>query len=238
MKGLASPGSPSSDCGSALSQALRYRFKDPALLAEALTHCSSGPRNNERLELLGDAVVGLIIGELLYRLFPLADEGRLTRLRATLVKRESLARLARHIDLGSHLDLGEGTYRSGGRERDSILAGAFEAVIGALYLDAGMEGCRERVRALFQPLLDGIDADSRDKDPKSRLQEVLQGRHLPLPHYEVIATHGRHHEPVFRVSCTTPALPEPVIAEGTSRRRAEQAAAEQVLLRLRDPCLA
>lgn len=208
---------------------LGHRFGDPALLSLALTHRSVGGRNNERLEFLGDALLGMIIAEALFNRFPRADEGALTRLRASLVKKDTLASLARAVQLGRLMRLGEGEMKSGGWRRDSILANAFEAVIGAIFLDAGLEICRRRVLAVFEERIDALSDLAPAKDPKTELQEYLQGRRFPLPTYETISVTGDPHSQRFTVACRVSGLAEPVTAEGSSRRRAEQAAAEKAL---------
>lgn len=212
---------------------LAYRFHDPALAQLALTHRSFGRPNNERLEFLGDALLGAIVAEMLYEAHPRASEGELSRLRAQLVNGQALAVLARELELGDELKLGPGELKSGGFRRDSILADAFEALVAAVYLDAGFEACREVVRGLFQQRIDDLPRSS--KDAKTRLQEWLQGRGLPLPRYELIASHGDDHAKVFEVSCAIDG-PEPLRTEasGPSRRAAEQDAADAVLAQLLD----
>ncbi|RME35773.1 MAG: ribonuclease III [Gammaproteobacteria bacterium] len=210
-----------------------HSFDDPGLLMTALTHRSvAGGRNNERLEFLGDALLGSIIAELLYRRFPTADEGQLTRMRAALVRRETLAGLARQLGLGEHLRLGEGEMKSGGWRRDSILADTLEALIGAIYLDAGREFLCQWLDRLYRPRLESLTPEAIAKDPKTELQEYLQARQLPLPEYETVATGGPPHARRFTVSCRVCGQ-EPVQATGRSRRKAEQAAAAAMLERLR-----
>ena len=217
-----------------LAQALGHAFAREALLTQALTHRSAGPSNNERLEFLGDALIGFVIAEALWERFPSADEGTLSRMRASLVKRESLAKLARGLKLGDALKLGAGESRTGGHARDSILADALEAVLGAVYLDCGFVATREVVLKLFAGALDQTDATAAGKDPKTRLQELLQSRRRPLPEYLVLAIDGDQHDQVFTVSCQL--LDAEVTAKGvgTSRRRAEQAAAESMLEQMRN----
>ncbi|RMG27495.1 MAG: ribonuclease III [Gammaproteobacteria bacterium] len=214
-----------------LERRLGHRFADPVLLERALTHRSAGSRNNERLEFLGDAVLGLVIADLLYARFPEADEGDLSRLRAHLVNRTMLASLARELDLGEHIRLGSGELKSGGRRRDSILADAFEAVLGALYLDAGYARVAAVIRRLFEPRLADLQTGV-PKDPKTRLQEHLQALGRPLPRYEVCQVEGEAHRQRFRVACRLEDEPRVTEGEGTSRRRAEQAAAERMLAEL------
>lgn len=202
------------------------------ILAQALTHRSAGGDHNERLELLGDALLGFVVAEALYRRFPEADEGQLSRMRATLVNRESLARIARERRLGDYLRLGAGELRTGGHARDSILADALEAVLAAVYLDQGLETARTVIHALYQEALDQPQPVGSSKDPKTRLQELLQAQHRPLPEYQVLAVKGNQHDQTFRVACTLTDHPESTEGAGTSRRRAEQAAAQRMLLQL------
>jgi ribonuclease III len=212
-----------------LTDRLGHPFTDPDLLRRALTHRSAGSKNNERLEFLGDALLNLIVAEALFQRWPRSDEGELTRARAALVREESLARVARRLELGDRLELGPGELRSGGFRRDSILADAVEALIGAVYLDAGFEACRERVLCWldeeFATLAEGRPA----KDAKTRLQEWLQARQQPLPEYRLVSADGEDHEKTFNVLCvvTEPATQAP--GAGTSRRLAEQSAAAAAL---------
>lgn len=212
---------------------LGYRFAEPGLLEQALTHRSAGRRHNERLEFLGDALLGAIIAETLYRRYPAVDEGQLTRLRATMVRRETLARLAQQLELGGCLLLGEGEVKSGGHRRASILANAIEALIGAIYLDGGFEVCRERVMALFDEPLRQFSPVELQKDPKTDLQEWLQARHLALPAYRTVKVEGEPHNRHFTVECELPGAIAPVRGEGRSRRIAEQNAATAALTALR-----
>jgi len=216
-----------------LSDAISFQFADPALLETALTHRSAGRNNNERLEFLGDSLLGCYIGEALYRRFPDADEGQLTRIRASLVCRETLAEVAREIELGSLLRLGEGELKSQGWQRDSILANALEALIGAVYYDAGFEACKTVVLRMFDRLLDEVSLEQNIKDPKTRLQEYLQSRQLPLPKYETVEVSGAAHEQQFTVRCTvTGEDADSEVADGQTRRGAEQSAAEKILARI------
>jgi len=208
---------------------LGYRFREHGLLVRALTHRSASGENNERLEFLGDALLGFVIAEALWERFPDADEGKLSRLRASLVKRESLATLARGLDLGAYLRLGAGELRSGGHARESILADALEAVFAAVYLDAGFAAAREIIRSVFAAPLDRVQVAGTSKDPKTRLQEHLQALKRPLPGYEVLQITGSDHTQRFRVRCTLVDGAEETQGEGTSRQRAEQQAAEQML---------
>jgi ribonuclease-3 len=219
--------------GEALTGSLGYRFKDPALLRTALTHRSYGSPHNERLEFLGDSVLNCIVADELYRRFPQLAEGELSRARALLVRQESLFERARALGLGAVLLLGEGELRSGGAERPSILANALEALIGAVYADGGFAAARRVVRTVFAPMLSTADpASVLGKDPKTRLQEYLQGRHIPLPRYSIVATEGAAHRQRFTVSCSIPQLDIEARGEGSSRRAAEQAAAAQVYAEL------
>ncbi|HEU4991355.1 MAG TPA: ribonuclease III [Luteimonas sp.] len=210
-----------------------HRFADAALLRQALTHRSAGNPHNERLEFLGDALLNLIVAEQLYARWPNADEGAMTRARAELVRESTLARIARELGVGERLTLGPGEMKSGGHRRDSILADALEAVIAACYLDAGFDACRALVLAWYQPLLEALPPPNRvGKDPKTRLQEWLQARGWPLPAYALLAERGDEHDRIFQVRCT---LAQPALSaegEGTSRRAAEQSAAEAILASL------
>jgi len=208
-----------------------YRFRDPGLATLALTHRSAGKPNNERMEFLGDALLGALVAELLFEAHPNASEGELSRLRAQLVNGQALAVIGRELELGDDLKLGPGELKSGGFRRDSILADAFEALVAAVYFDDGYDACRQVVRRLFTPRVAEIKRSS--KDAKTRLQEWLQGRGLPLPTYELTDSYGEDHAKIFDVSCTIDE-PEPIRVEGRggSRRAAEQDAAETVLRRL------
>ncbi len=210
-------------------RALGYAFEDGSLLTRALTHRSVGARHNERLEFLGDALLGMVVAEYLFTTFPDADEGQLTRTRATLVNRESLAEVARGLDLGDLIYLGEGELKSGGWRRDSILANAVEALLGAIYLDGGMDACRRTVLRMLETRLADIDPDSISKDAKTALQEFLQSRRHSLPEYKTMDISGPSHEQIFTVSCAVDSLPEAVVASGPTRRKAEQAAARATL---------
>ncbi len=218
----------------ALEDKLGHRFRDPELLCRALTHRSAGGEHNERLEFLGDAVLNLTVAEVLYERFPQADEGRLSRLRASLVRGETLAEAARRIQLGAALRLGPGEMKSGGFRRDSILAGALEAVIGAVYLEGGLAAARPLVQRLLAQELEQASPDTAFKDAKTRLQEYLQGRRLPLPHYSIVAVKGSDHAQEFEVECRVSGLAEGVRGRGSSRRKAEQQAAARALERLQE----
>jgi ribonuclease-3 len=205
-------------------------FRDPALLERALTHRSAAAVHNERLEFLGDALVGAIVAEALYARWPKAAEGELTRARAELVRESSLAALARGLELGTRILLGPGEMKSGGHRRDSILADAFEAVVGAIYLDAGFDTCRAVVLPWFAAAIEALPPPHKlGKDAKTRLQEWLQARQLPLPTYSLLSESGEDHAKLFRTEC---ALSDPPLrreGEAGSRRAAEQIAAEAVL---------
>lgn len=218
---------------SGLLRKLGITFRDPRLLEQALTHRSvSGNQNNERLEFLGDAILGMVIAGILFRNFPQENEGRLTRLRASLVKQESLAIVARELRLGDYLRLGSGELKSGGFRRESILADALEAVIGAIYLDSGdVRVCEECILRWFGTRLKEVEESAVLKDPKSRLQEWLQAHRLSLPIYTVLSVTGADHDQYFHVRCEIQDH-EPAEGEGNTRRYAEQAAAVIMLKRL------
>lgn len=215
-----------------LSQRLGYTFRDEELAHLALTHRSKGVKNNERLEFLGDSILSLVISEDLYRRFPEAREGKLSRLRARIVKGATLADLAKEFSLGDFLLLGTGELKSGGHKRDSILADAVEALIGAIYLDAGLEVARERVLDWFASRLDKLSLEDPIKDPKTQLQEIQQAAGSRLPKYDVLAVDGPTNEQIFTVTCVIPEIDAAVTATGTSRRNAEQTAAAMVLEQL------
>lgn len=213
---------------------LGHVFAEPALLRQALSHRSAGKPHNERLEFLGDGLVGVIVAELLYEHFPRASEGELTRLRAQLVRRESLAGLARVLELGDHLRLGGGELKSGGFRRDSILSDAFEALVAAIYLDAGWTVCRDWLRARFAPLAQALDLSAL-ADAKTRLQEWLQARGRGLPEYVLVASEGEAHAQCFAVECRIEGASETGRGEASSRKQAEQQAAAAMLARLEAP---
>ena len=212
-----------------LQKKLGHYFSTPTLLEQALIHRSFAAVNNERLEFLGDAVLELSVSQALYLKFPAAEEGQLTRLRAALVRKEALAARARELGLGDFLVMGQGENKSGGRDRDSILADAFEAVTGAIYLDAGFEVACLRVSAWLKAAIEALSLEATGKDAKTRLQEHLQAQSLPLPIYEVLSIDGASHSKSFTVTCNCELLDKPEIAQGSSRRLAEQRAAQQVL---------
>ena len=216
----------------AFSRRVGHTFDDMALLELAMTHRSFGGQNNERLEFLGDSIVNFVIAEALFERFPQAREGQLSRLRARLVRGQTLAELAREMEFGECLRLGSGEMKSGGHRRDSILADAVEAVLGAIYLDAGMEVTRTRVLAWYVERLESLDLQDTQKDPKTRLQEFLQSRQSPLPRYEVVSVEGEAHDQTFTVECHVELLATHTLGTGPSRRHAEQQAAELAILQL------
>jgi ribonuclease III len=212
---------------SAFEQRIGYTFVDRDLLRAALTHRSHGAKHNERLEFLGDGLLNLAIAMELFTRFPKLPEGDLSRLRAALVKKQSLYEVAQEMELGQFLLLGEGELRSGGFRRPSILADALEALVGAVLVDGGLHAARDFVCRLFAERLDQIDPSTVDKDPKTRLQELLQGRRLPLPDYSVVQVAGAAHDQHFRVSCSVAQCNVVTEGEGASRRAAEMAAAQR-----------
>lgn len=212
-----------------LEDQLGYHFKDATLLRTALTHRSAGARNNERMEFLGDAILGYLISSELYQRFPTATEGALSRLRASLVRGDTLADIATQLQFGDFLILGSGELKSGGFRRRSILSDAFEAVIGAIYLDSDIATVRQCILPFFKPRLDQCDADAVKKDPKTRLQEYLQSRGYALPEYNVINISGEAHKQTFEVECRLADLDVRSMGKGSSRRKAEQQAAKKAL---------
>ncbi len=212
-----------------LSKTIGYIFSDEALLLQALTHRSFSNKNNERLEFLGDSIINFVIADVLYRLYPDAKEGALSRLRAILVKGETLAELAKEFELGQYLRLGSGELKSGGFRRPSILADAVEAIIGGMYLDSDMETVKSIVSKWFAKRVENAIELHDTKDAKTRLQEYLQARKLPLPIYTLIKTEGEHHQQTFYIDCSVVGLELISSGDGDSRRRAEQVAAEEFL---------
>lgn len=215
-----------------LFKALGYTFKDASGLRLALTHRSHNKDHNERLEYLGDAILGMVIAEALYSRFPAQPEGKLTRMRSTLVKGETLAELAREFELGDLLLLGGGELKSGGYRRSSILADAVEAIIGAIYLEAGLETCKTLILNWFESRIVQLDPSAHPKDNKTQLQEYLQGRKRPLPEYRVEKILGKDHDQVFVVMCDVDGITHSVEGRGSSRRKAEQQAAQVALEKL------
>ena len=216
----------------ALFTATGYHFRNAALLEQALTHRSANPVNNERLEFLGDAILGSVIAIDLYRRFPTADEGQLTRLRSDLVRRQSLASIAREMELGEHIRLGGGELKSGGWRRDSILENTVEALVGAIYLDAGNDTVTDCVLRWFDKRLEGLHPDAIHKDPKTTLQEYLQAHKRPLPRYIALKEEGEPHCRRFTVACQVDGLAQDLVAEADSRRKAEQLTAGLALEQL------
>lgn len=214
---------------SALIKTLGYQFTDERLLREALTHRSAATNNNERLEFLGDSILNFVIAEELYRCYPDVTEGDLSRLRAELVKKDGLAKVARDLSLSDHLILGGGELKSGGYRRDSILADTVEAILGAVYLDAGFDVCKNMILRFYQQQLADIPAPSELKDAKTRLQELLQAYKMALPEYEVTHIVGKAHEQTFTVICRINELAINTQGIANSRRKAEQLAAAQAL---------
>ena len=212
-----------------LCNRLGYQFTDPSLLKLALTHRSGANKHNERLEFLGDSILGMVIAEYLFTHLKKADEGQLTRLRARLVKGKTLAEISKELELGDCLYLGEGELKSGGFRRASILADALEAIIGAIYQDAGFDAAKKVILGLYQKRLTNVDLKSVQKDPKTQLQEWLQSRKLPLPEYELLKVTGEPHKQTFDVACVLPEKKVKTHGSGSSRRNAEQQAAEKAL---------
>ena len=217
---------------SRLEQALGYRFTQPELLRQALTHRSHSSPHNERLEYLGDSVLNCTVATLLFLQFPSLKEGELSRLRANLVRQEALADIAAQLGLGDALRLGEGELKSGGFRRPSILADTLEAIFGAIYLDTGFDAAHRTIEQLYRSRIEAIDPRNTGKDAKTSLQEWLQGRRLPLPHYELAETHGEAHAQEFVVQCSIPAIDLQVTGRGGSRRAAEQEAAQSAIAKL------
>jgi ribonuclease-3 len=213
-----------------LAKKLGLSFDQPELFVMALTHRSMGAGNNERLEYLGDSILGFVIAEKLYEIFPMASEGELSRLRARLVNQGSLAELAREQQLGDYLILGSGELKSGGYRRDSILSDALEAIMGALLKDQGVLECKAWILKLFANKLGEMDLKKSEKDPKTRLQELMQSRKVDLPVYDLVKMTGVAHAQTFNVQCTTNLTNnESCMGAGVSRKRAEQDAAEKML---------
>ncbi|MBB6056397.1 ribonuclease III [Tolumonas osonensis] len=217
---------------SRLEKKLGYQFQNKDLLIRAVTHRSAGSRHNERLEFLGDSILSLVIAEVLYHRFPNVSEGDMSRMRATLVREKTLAELAREFVLGDYLILGPGELKSGGYRRESILADTVEALIGAIYLDTNLEGIRTLLLNWYNERLDSIRPGVEQKDPKTRLQEFLQGRRRPLPTYAVTDVKGEAHNQQFTVECVIDDVEAAFVGIGSSRRKAEQAAAEKALEQL------
>ena len=212
-----------------LQQRLGHTFKNAALLQQALTHRSHSSLHNERLEFLGDSVLNCAVASLLFEKFNTIDEGDLSRLRANLVKQQSLYEIAQRLELSQFLRLGEGELKSGGFRRPSILADTLEALFGAIFLDGGFDAAHAVIRAMYVPILQTVDPKTLGKDAKTLLQEYLQGKKIPLPQYNVVATHGAAHSQEFEIECLVPKLDVQVFGTGGSRRAGEQAAAKLAL---------
>ena len=215
-----------------LQDRLQYQFSDPQLLTLALSHRSCGSNNNERLEFLGDAVLGMAISSFLFKRFPEAREGDLSRIRSQIVRAESLAEIARELDLGPELLLGPGEMKSGGHRRDSILGDTVEALLGAVFLDQGLVAVEACIQNWFSASLNTLTLDTPVKDAKTALQEWLQARGKPLPEYLVVKTEGEDHSRLFTMSCTIDAVEETAEATASSRRKAEQLVAEKLVKKL------
>lgn len=215
---------------SKLQQALDYQFNDQQLLREALTHRSASSKNNERLEFLGDSILNFVIAGELFHLYPESPEGDLSRLRSSLVKKEGLVKIAEDLSIGDYLILGSGELKSGGFRRNSILADAVEAVFGAVYLDRGFDDCKKLILKLYQKQLKSIPDPAMLKDPKTRLQELLQGRKLAIPRYEVSDVTGKAHQQTFSVVCLVDDLEIQTTGQASSRRKAEQQAAAKAII--------
>lgn len=211
------------------SQKLGYAFKNILLLEAALSHRSIGNQNNERLEFLGDSILNFVIAAELFNRYPKAREGELSRLRANLVNGEALAVLAHEFKVGDYLRLGAGELKSGGFRRQSILADAMEAIIGAIYLDTDLETCRQHILQWYAPLLEKVPTLNALKDPKTQLQEYLQAHKLPLPAYEILKIEGEAHAQTFYVECSVSGLSQITSGVGNNRRKAEQEAAKKLL---------
>jgi ribonuclease III len=212
-----------------LESRLQYEFRNAELLGQAMTHRSHSATHNERLEFLGDSVLNCVVAALLFQRFAKLDEGDLSRVRANLVKQQSLYEIAQALNVSEALRLGEGELRSGGFRRPSILADTLEAIFGAVFLDGGFDAAHQVIKRLYAPILDHIDPRTIGKDAKTLLQEYLQGHKIALPTYTVVATHGAAHNQQFEVECTVPKLDVKVSGSGASRRAAEQAAAKKAL---------
>lgn len=217
-----------------LPKQLSYTFSNISLLEQALTHRSASKNHNERLEFLGDAVLGMVVAEILYDKFPKLPEGKLTRMRSNLVKGTTLATIAKELSIGPLIKLGPGELKSGGRRRESILADAVESIIGAVYLDGGFEAARQLIKRLFNDRLKHLDPNEVIKDNKTQLQEYLQAKQIPLPEYKVEEISGKDHAQTFLVSCDITELNIRTVGKGRSRRIAEQEAAKLIIEKLKN----
>ena len=211
---------------------LGLNFIDKQWFILALTHRSAGSKNNERLEFLGDSILGFVIAEALFEQFPDSGEGILSRLRASLVNQGSLAELARQSNIGDYLQLGSGELKSGGFRRDSILSDALEAIMGALVIDQGKTVCQQWIRDIFSDKIAQLSLDNWQKDPKTRLQETMQAKHLELPSYQLLSSSGLAHNQTFKVACHIDFFKKPTLGLGSSRKKAEQDGAEKMLAKL------
>lgn len=216
-----------------LAEKLALVFDNPELFRLALTHRSMGATNNERLEFLGDSILGFVIAQALYQRFPKASEGVLSRLRASLVNQDSLASIARQYDIGDYLILGSGELKSGGFRRNSILSDTVEAIIGALFKDQGILRCESWLLKIFADKLNSLNIETEQKDPKTRLQELMQAQKTQLPFYELLSMSGLPHTQKFKINCHTMLTNKECIGEGGSRKKAEQAAAAKMLALLK-----
>ncbi|MXP50820.1 ribonuclease III [Pantoea sp. SoEX] len=213
-----------------LQNKLGYTFIHLELLKQALTHRSANSKHNERLEFLGDSILNYVIANVLYHKFPYINEGDMSRMRATLVRGNTLAEMARKFDLGECLRLGTGELKSGGFRRESILADTVEAIIGSIFLDSNIHTIEKLILNWYQTQLDEISPGDKQKDHKTRLQEYLQSKHLPLPTYLMVMVRGEAHDQEFTIHCQVSGINEPIVGVGFSRRKAEQAAAKQALI--------
>lgn len=211
---------------------LGYSFQGKVLLLQALTHRSLNTQHNERLEFLGDSILSFVIANQLYHRFPEIDEGDMSRMRASLVRGDTLAAIAREFDIGAYLQLGQGELKTGGTQRESILANSIEAIIGAIFLDSDIQKAEDIILRWYRERLKQVSPGDQQKDPKTRLQEYMQGRQLPLPFYLLIEVRGEAHDQEFTVHCQVSGLEQPMVGKGTSRRKAEQEAAEKTLKKL------
>ncbi|AYN24800.1 ribonuclease III [Buchnera aphidicola] len=215
-----------------IQQVLGYTFTHQDLLKQALTHRSASSKHNERLEFLGDSILSFVIANALYQHFPYIDEGDMSRMRATLVRGNTLAEIAYEFDLGEYLQLGQGELKSGGFRRESILANTVEALIGGIYLDSNIKTVEKLILKWYEKRLEKISPGNTQKDPKTRLQEYLQSKHLSLPSYFIVEVYGEAHNQLFTIHCEVSTIPKSLIGKGTSRRKAEQDAAKKALIKL------
>lgn len=215
-----------------LQKILGYTYTQKNLLTQALTHRSASSKHNERLEFLGDSILSFVIANALYKHFPYVNEGDMSRMRATLVRGNTLAKIAHEFDLGEYLKLGQGELKSGGFRRESILANTVEAIIGSIFLDSNINITEKLILKWYDKRLNKISPGYAQKDPKTRLQEYLQSKHLPLPNYLIIQVYGEAHNQLFTIQCKISGINKHIVGIGTSRRKAEQDAAHRVLIKL------